>query len=183
MTEPIPDLDPEEENNYVEAHIIIQEFYDDPTIFVVGSAPFGKIWFDRKRIQKQYDMLSEDWEEEYGGKVVTHSKKPRIVRVLLEEKDVIFPDDVEIEINGQKVEKAQPSAVINSEEPVNEVIHLVQSEPEPKLEPVQSVTSETITKKTKEPKVPKEPKTPKAAKVPKAPKEPKVPKKQKDATA
>jgi hypothetical protein len=174
MTEPIPYLDPEEENNYVEAHIIIQEFYDDPTIFVVGSAPFGKIWFDRKRIQKQYDVLSADWEEEYGGKVVTHSKKPRIVRVLLEEKDVIFPDDVEVEVNGNKVESNKETPETNEVIQLNTVIEKEVVVDDPPQEQV-SVEATPVKKSRakKEPKAPKPPKPPKTPKVPKTPKEPK----------
>lgn len=156
--------DPDKEMNYVEAHIIIQEFHDDPTIFVVGSAPFGKIWFDRTRIQKQYDVLSADWEEEYGGKVMTHSKKPRIVRVLLEEKDVIFPDDV---VEEPKNEVIQLSTTPDStSEPVPIPV------PTPVVEPV----SEKKTRAKKEPKPPKEPKKPKEPKPPKEPKKPKEPK-------
>lgn len=171
MAEPNPYLDPEEENNYVEAHIIIQEFHDDPTIFVVGSAPFGKIWFDRARIQKQYDVLSRDWEEEYGGKVVTHSKKPRIVRVLLEEKDVIFPDDVEVEINGVKVEPTPASKKDTDSD--SDSVPKQEPEPEPINEVIQTQHASTIhtdptpVKKTRAKKEPKEPKTPKKAKEPK----------------
>lgn len=82
--------DDNEERNFIEAKIIIQEFIDDPTVFVVGTAPFGKLWFDHDKINQQYDTLSESWEEEYGEKEATQCKKPRIISVLLDESDPMF---------------------------------------------------------------------------------------------
>ena len=83
-------IDENEERNFIEAKIIIQEFIDDPTVFVVGTAPFGKLWFDHDKISQQYETLSESWEEEYGEKEATQCKKPRIISVLLDESDPMF---------------------------------------------------------------------------------------------
>ena len=82
--------DDNEERNFIEAKIIIQEFIDDPTVFVVGTAPFGKLWFDHDKINQQYKTLSDSWEDEYGEKEATQCKKPRIISVLLDESDPMF---------------------------------------------------------------------------------------------
>ena len=42
----------DEHRNFIEAKIIIQECHDDPTVFVVGTAPFGKLWFDHDKINQ-----------------------------------------------------------------------------------------------------------------------------------
>lgn len=127
------------EKNFIEAYIIIQEFYNDSTVFVVGSAPFGKIWFDYQRVYKQYEVLTADWLEEYGDKVTTHSKKPRIVTILLNEDDVIFADDEPPEINID----------IHIEPVVQEPVPVQVQAPEPVPVPV---VEEKKTKAKKEPK-------------------------------
>lgn len=83
--------DPSGHKNFIEAKIIIQEFHNDATVFVIGSAPFGKIWFDNEKISKQYDILLSNWYEEYD-ETSEHSKKPRIISVLLDATDSIFDD-------------------------------------------------------------------------------------------
>ncbi len=80
----------DEHRNFIEAKIIIQECHDDPTVFVVGTAPFGKLWFDHDKINQQYKILTDSWYEEYGDNETHHSKRPRIVSVLLDEKDAMF---------------------------------------------------------------------------------------------
>lgn len=80
----------EEHRNFIEAKIIIQEFHDDPTVFIVGTAPFGKLWFDQDKITQQYKVLTDTWHEEYGDSETKHSKRPRIINVLLDEKDAMF---------------------------------------------------------------------------------------------
>ena len=42
----------DDHKNFIEAKMIIQEFHDDPTVFVVGTAPFGKLWFDQEKVTK-----------------------------------------------------------------------------------------------------------------------------------
>ena len=80
----------EEHRNFIEAKIIIQEFHDDPTVFIVGTAPFGKLWFDQDKVNQQYKVLTDTWHEEYGESETKHSKRPRIINVLLDEKDPMF---------------------------------------------------------------------------------------------
>ena len=80
----------EEHRNFIEAKIIIQEFHDDPTVFIVGTAPFGKLWFDQDKVNQQYKVLTDTWYEEYGDAETKHSKRPRIINVLLDEKDAMF---------------------------------------------------------------------------------------------
>ncbi len=84
-------LEPDDQHrNFIEAKIIIQEFHDDPTVFLVGTAPFGKLWFDDEKIEQQYKVLTDSWFEEYGDNETQHSKRPRIVSVLIDEKDPMF---------------------------------------------------------------------------------------------
>lgn len=80
----------DEHKNFIEAKMIIQEFHDDPTVFVVGTAPFGKLWFDHEKVTKQYKVLTDSWYEEYGDNETKHSKRPRIVSVLIDESDPMF---------------------------------------------------------------------------------------------
>ena len=79
-----------EHKNFIEAKMIIQEFHDDPTVYVVGTAPFGKIWFDHDKLEQQYKVLTDSWHEEYGDNETLHSKKPRVVNILIAENDTMF---------------------------------------------------------------------------------------------
>jgi hypothetical protein len=81
-----------EQQNFIEAKIIIQEFHDDSSVFIVGSAPFGKLWFDQEKIDKQYELLCENWAEDYEDTSTSRSKKPRIISVLISEHDPMFDD-------------------------------------------------------------------------------------------
>ena len=81
-----------EQQNFIEAKIIIQEFHDDSSVFIVGSAPFGKLWFDQERVDKQFELLCENWAEDYDETTSIRSKKPRIISVLISEHDPMFED-------------------------------------------------------------------------------------------
>lgn len=81
-----------EQQNFIEAKIIIQEFHDDSSVFIVGSAPFGKLWFDQERVDKQFELLCENWAEDYDETTNIRSKKPRIISVLISEHDPMFED-------------------------------------------------------------------------------------------
>jgi hypothetical protein len=81
-----------EQQNFIEAKIIIQEFNDDSSVFIVGSAPFGKLWFDQERVDKQFELLCENWAEDYDETTSIRSKKPRIISVLISEHDPMFED-------------------------------------------------------------------------------------------
>ena len=79
-----------EHKNFIEAKLIIQEFHDDTNVFVVGTAPFGRVWFDRERVEQQYNVLSDSWYQEYGDSETKHSKKPRVINILIDEADPMF---------------------------------------------------------------------------------------------
>jgi hypothetical protein len=81
-----------EQQNFIEAKVIIQEFHDDSSVFIVGSAPFGKLWFDQEKVDKQYGVLCENWAEDYDDGATSRSKKPRIISVLISEHDPMFDD-------------------------------------------------------------------------------------------
>ena len=88
----IDQTDITEQQNFIEAKIIIQEFHDDSSVFIVGSAPFGKLWFDQEKIDEQYELLCENWAEDYDDTASSRSKKPRIISVLISEHDPMFDD-------------------------------------------------------------------------------------------
>ena len=88
----IDQTDITEQQNFIEAKIIIQEFHDDSSVFIVGSAPFGKLWFDQEKVDKQYELLCENWAEDYDDTAASRSKKPRIISVLISEHDPMFDD-------------------------------------------------------------------------------------------
>lgn len=81
-----------EQQNFIEAKIIIQEFHDDSSVFIVGSAPFGKLWFDQEKVDKQFSLLCDNWAEDYDETTSIRSKKPRIISVLISEHDPMFDD-------------------------------------------------------------------------------------------
>jgi hypothetical protein len=81
-----------EQQNFIEAKVIIQEFHDDSSVFIVGSAPFGKLWFDQEKVDKQYSLLCDNWAEDYDETTSIRSKKPRIISVLISEHDPMFDD-------------------------------------------------------------------------------------------
>jgi hypothetical protein len=88
----IDQTDITEQQNFIEAKVIIQEFHDDSSVFIVGSAPFGKLWFDQEKVDKQYGVLCENWAEDYDDGATSRSKKPRIISVLISEHDPMFDD-------------------------------------------------------------------------------------------
>lgn len=92
LSDVIDQTDITEQQNFIEAKIIIQEFHDDSSVFIVGSAPFGKLWFDQEKIDKQYEVLCENWAEDYDESSTSRSKKPRIISVLISEHDPMFDD-------------------------------------------------------------------------------------------
>ena len=79
-----------EQKNFIEAKLIIQEFHDDTNVFVVGTAPFGRVWFDREKVDQQYKVLTDSWYQEYGDNETKHSKKPRVINILIDEADPMF---------------------------------------------------------------------------------------------
>lgn len=111
----------DEVKNYVEARVIVQEVHDGSSVFIVGSAPFGRIWFDTEKVQKQYQLLVDNWNEEYGDNDTEHSKKPRVVKILIEEDDSMFhttPTDKDEKLDAEKEEKKKE--VIPDEKQVDE---------------------------------------------------------------
>ena len=147
----IDQTDITEQQNFIEAKIIIQEFHDDSSVFIVGSAPFGKLWFDQEKIDKQYELLCENWAEDYDDTAASRSKKPRIISVLISEHDPMFDDFRETIRETQarknlihelamqmKIAEAVKAAMTAAGIPyVNDI---PAPEPEPVLEPVVAPT-------------------------------------------
>ena len=130
----------EEHRNFIEAKMIIQEFHDDPTVFIVGTAPFGKLWFDHDKIEQQYKVLTDSWYEEYGDNETQHSKKPRIISILLDEKDTMFNryrDNIR-----EAQEKKQLESAGKSEECIENTVIDVSNQ-------IESKNSDSPPKKTK----------------------------------
>ena len=112
-----------EQKNFIEARMIIQEFHDDTNVFVVGTAPFGKLWFDHEKVSKQYKVLTDSWYEEYGDNETKHSKRPRIINILIDESDPMFnkyrENIREAQNKKDDDEKEEPG---KESEPVNEIV-------------------------------------------------------------
>ena len=104
-----------EQKNYIEAKLIIQEFHDDTNVFVVGTAPFGRVWFDREKVEQQYNVLKESWYEEYGDNETQHSKRPRVISILIDESDPMF-NRYRDNIRGTKNEESEKSNTTPSTE-------------------------------------------------------------------
>jgi hypothetical protein len=147
-----------EQKNFIEARMIIQEFHDDTNVFVVGTAPFGKLWFDHEKVSKQYKVLTDSWYEEYGDNETKHSKRPRIINILIDESDPMFNkyrDNIREAQNKKDDEKEESD---KEPAPVNEVV-------QPPPAPVFSSPAKTEEEKTEKVKKPrkvkkKEPETP-----------------------
>jgi hypothetical protein len=141
----------DDHKNFIEAKMIIQEFHDDPTVFVVGTAPFGKLWFDQEKVTKQYKVLTDSWYEEYGDNETKHSKRPRIVSVLIDESDPMFNkyrNNIR-EAQEETNEKQENKIELSDKTPENVVI---QSEPSPETKVEEKPKKKrTYKKKEKEP--------------------------------
>ena len=141
----------DDHKNFIEAKMIIQEFHDDPTVFVVGTAPFGKLWFDQEKVTKQYKVLTDSWYEEYGDKETKHSKRPRIVSVLIDESDPMFNkyrNNIR-EAQEETNEKQENKIELSDKTPENVVI---QPEPSPETKVEEKPKKKrTYKKKEKEP--------------------------------
>ena len=140
----------EEHRNFIEAKMIIQEFHDDPTVFIVGTAPFGKLWFDHDKIDQQYKVLTDSWYEEYGDNETQHSKKPRIINILLDEKDSMFNryrDNIREAQEKKQLESAdkiENSEVKNSQENV-----VVETSSQEKQDNIESPNKKVVKKNSK----------------------------------
>lgn len=140
----------EEHRNFIEAKMIIQEFHDDPTVFIVGTAPFGKLWFDHDKIDQQYKVLTDSWYEEYGDNETQHSKKPRIINILLDEKDSMFNryrDNIREAQEKKQLESAdkiENSEVKNSQENV-----VVETPSQEKQDNIESPNKKVVKKNSK----------------------------------
>ena len=135
----------EEHRNFIEAKMIIQEFHDDPTVFIVGTAPFGKLWFDHDKIDQQYKVLTDSWYEEYGDNETQHSKRPRIINILLDEKDSMFNryrDNIR-----EAQEKKQLENAVKTDESTENVVIDASSQVETEIS--NSPAKKTIKKKQK----------------------------------
>lgn len=143
----------EEHRNFIEAKIIIQESHDDPTVFVVGTAPFGKLWFDHDKIDQQYKVLTDSWYEEYGDNETSDVKRPRIVSVLLDENDPMFNkyrDNIrEAQEKKQQEHAAKNNIVIETKSSQE---NSVMEQPETKNENVVEVSKPKRSYKKKEEK-------------------------------
>jgi hypothetical protein len=75
------DISASGEEKEVYGYLIIQEFPHINTTYVIGSKPFGKIWFDYTEVLEQFIAVLIDWQVDFDNKEIIHSKKPRIVKV------------------------------------------------------------------------------------------------------
>ena len=185
MSDLIDQTDITEQQNFIEAKVIIQEFHDDSSVFIVGSAPFGKLWFDQERVDKQYGVLCENWAEDYDDGATSRSKKPRIISVLISEHDSMFDDFKETIRETQarknlihelamqmKIAEAVRAAMAAAGIPYADLPplpvlppYVPPPEPEPEPEPVQ-VPEPVAPVKEKKPRVKKVVPTPAPASVP-----------------
>jgi hypothetical protein len=63
-------------------YIIIQEFSDNH--LVIGSKPFGKIWYSYDAALEQYNNIIKDWIVEFKNNLVKESQKPKIVKIIIQ---------------------------------------------------------------------------------------------------
>ena len=146
----------DEHKNFIEAKMIIQEFHDEDEedVFVVGTAPFGKLWFDNEKVTKQYKVLTDSWYEEYGDKETKHSKRPRIVSILIDESDAMFNKyrNKIREAQEQNTESVGKEDIETKKDNLNTKNTIELSENKPQNLIVETSTSDSIDEKPKKPK-------------------------------
>jgi len=81
VTEKNLDISAAGEEKEVYGYLIIQEFPHINTTYVIGSKPFGKVWFDYTEVLEQFITILIDWQVDFDNKEIVHSKKPRIVKI------------------------------------------------------------------------------------------------------
>jgi hypothetical protein len=81
VTEKSLDISAAGEEKELYGYLIIQEFPHINTTYVIGSKPFGKIWFDYTEVLEQFITILIDWQVDFDNKEIVHSKKPRIVKI------------------------------------------------------------------------------------------------------
>ena len=64
-------------------YMIIQEFPNNNTAYVIGFKPYGKIWYDYEAVSKQYKELIEDWQIDFDNNEITNSDKPRLIKIQI----------------------------------------------------------------------------------------------------
>jgi hypothetical protein len=62
-------------------YLIVQEFPSNKTSYVIGSKPFGKIWFNYQEMLEQYIAIMIDWQIDFENKEVLNSDRPRILKI------------------------------------------------------------------------------------------------------
>jgi hypothetical protein len=63
------------------AYLIIQEFPENEIEFVVGSKPFGIVWYRYEEALERYKEIIKEWEMDNGKNI---KSKPKLVRIELE---------------------------------------------------------------------------------------------------
>jgi hypothetical protein len=63
------------------AYLIIQEFSENEIEFVVGSKPFGIVWYGYEEALERYKEIIKEWEIDSGKNI---KSKPKLVRIELE---------------------------------------------------------------------------------------------------
>jgi hypothetical protein len=63
------------------AYLIIQEFPENEIEFVIGTKPFGIIWYDYEEALERYKEITNEWEIDSGK---NNKAKPKLVRIELE---------------------------------------------------------------------------------------------------
>lgn len=72
-----------EDGEAVYGYLIIQEFPHINTTYVIGSKPFGQIWFNYTEALERFIAVLIDWQIDFDNKEFIHSKKPRIVKIRM----------------------------------------------------------------------------------------------------
>ena len=62
-------------------YLIVQEFPSNKTSYVIGSKPFGKIWFNYQEMLEQYIAIMIDWQIDFENNEVMNSDRPRILKI------------------------------------------------------------------------------------------------------
>jgi hypothetical protein len=83
----VPEPAPVQKMKYPEdgyCYMIIQEFPINNACYVIGSKPYGKVWFRYQDVLEQYANIMVDWQIDYDNNEIINSDKPRIVKIKIE---------------------------------------------------------------------------------------------------
>lgn len=93
-------------------YIMVQEFpkseLSTGIMYLIGSKPYGKVWFDFDAAKAQFDILIADWQIDYDKKEIGNSLRPRLLKIeFLEDEACLVHSNQDMEKNALYLEERE----------------------------------------------------------------------------